>query len=126
MKKIKKHFPKIKKSIKSFLSNESWKITKKDALGLSLWTLAFWMIDEASWLNLLFNKWLEANLGTTTNWTWNNVTWHCSWETASHVNVSRAGHVNGAVTVTNWSWSLTGGHASHWSHWSHWSHNNCH
>ena len=31
----KKVFPKLKKSLKNFLTDESWKMTKKDALGIS-------------------------------------------------------------------------------------------
>jgi hypothetical protein len=41
-----KIFPRIKKSIKWFLTDESWKVTKKDVLGISAWTLAMsslWM-----------------------------------------------------------------------------------
>lgn len=34
-----KIFPKIKKKLTSFLTDESWKIAKKDALGLSAWAL---------------------------------------------------------------------------------------
>lgn len=37
----KKIFPKLKKSLKNFLTDESGKITKKDALGLSLAIAAF-------------------------------------------------------------------------------------
>ena len=34
-----KIFPQIKKSLKWFLTDESWKVTKKDVLGVSAWTL---------------------------------------------------------------------------------------
>lgn len=32
-------FPKIKKSLQGFLTDESWKVTKKDILGISWWAL---------------------------------------------------------------------------------------
>lgn len=48
MKKIgKKGFPKIQKSLKKFLTDESWKITKKGALWIWLWWAIIWGIDHA-------------------------------------------------------------------------------
>ena len=37
--KKKKLFPKLKKKIANFLADESWEITKKDALGISAWAV---------------------------------------------------------------------------------------
>ena len=43
----KKIFPKIKKKLHSFLTDESGKITKKDALGLSAWVALLWWVSSA-------------------------------------------------------------------------------
>jgi len=40
--------PKIKKSIKNFLTDESGKITKKDALGLSVATLFAMSVEQVA------------------------------------------------------------------------------
>ncbi|EKE26963.1 MAG: hypothetical protein ACD_4C00102G0002 [uncultured bacterium (gcode 4)] len=45
-------FPSIKKNIKWFLMDESWKITKKDALKLASWAIAISLwIDNSNALN---------------------------------------------------------------------------
>jgi len=46
--KNKKIFPKIKKKLKSFLADESGKITKKDALGLAAGAVLLSGVDEVS------------------------------------------------------------------------------
>ena len=44
----KKFFPKIKKKLKWFLTDESWKITKKDAFGLAAGAVLLSGIEEVS------------------------------------------------------------------------------
>lgn len=46
MGKIKKILPKIKKKLSDFLTDESGKITKKDALGISAWAVAFAALSD--------------------------------------------------------------------------------
>ena len=46
--KNKKIFPKIKKKLKSFLADESGKITKKDALGVAAWAMLLSGVEEVS------------------------------------------------------------------------------
>ena len=54
----KKIFPKIKKKLKSFLADESWKITKKDALGLAAGAVLLSWTEE---INAGCNFWGHAN-----------------------------------------------------------------
>jgi len=62
----KKIFPKIKKKLKWFLTDESWKITKKDALGLAAGAVLLSGVEEVS---------ASANYSGLGNWHGN--VYHC-------------------------------------------------
>ena len=116
MKKIssKKIIPKVKKSLKDFLTDESWKITKKDALWLSaVWAfLALWDQAAAAHVN---GPWHRS--GNTTSWS-ARATWslnstatcnHASWVVNWHF--SNVPAWTGDIT-----WTVTASHNSHSSH----------
>ena len=110
--KNKKIFPKIKKKLKSFLADESGKITKKDALGLAAGAVLLSGVDEV--VAGHSNTW-SPELPTTDGWqliiVWPSTCSHASWI----VN----GHYSANPTVNTWS-SNTYTHSSHGSHGS-WS-----
>ena len=86
-----KFIPKIKKSLKWFLTDESWKITKKDALGITLW------VGVLSWVDIDL---VSAN--------------HSSW--AQHSSATTcSGHANQA----SFSWYNSGSHQSWYLRWGH-------
>ncbi len=67
MSKIKKILPKVKKSLKDFLTDESGKITKKDALWITAWALAFsalWDVANAWWGH---HSWADHTSGAWTH-----------------------------------------------------------
>jgi len=43
----KKSFPKLSKKLKWFVTDESWKISKRDALWLSAWAVLLWWVEES-------------------------------------------------------------------------------
>jgi hypothetical protein len=112
-KKGKSLFPKIKKKIRSFLSDESWKITKKDAFWVSAIAALSTspMIAEAgTWWHASgwhFNwypdtiPWAHANVWVTW-WSCNHLSWLATW----HLNQN---------WVAPWIASISG-HGSHWSY----------
>ncbi len=55
-------FPKLKKSLKNFLTDESWKITKKDALGISAGAALLGVADDV----------LASHLSGVSHWNWNS------------------------------------------------------
>ncbi len=87
----KKIFPKLKKKITSFLTDESGKITKKDALGLSAGAIILaWLEDVSA---------VHAN-------SWHASWWHCGsvWPLWGHVNYAPS-HSNYASHDNNaWWW----------------------
>ena len=101
----KKFFPKIKKKLKWFLTDESWKITKKDALWLSVWAVLLAWIEEVNAVycsaGSVHSSWL--------------VNWHFSTTTNCSTNSDTISQ------IVNWH-SSHGSHGSHWSHGSHGSH----
>jgi len=111
----KKVFPKLKKKIKWFLTDESGKISKKDALWLAVGGMLLTGVDEVlactdTFIDpsvrvdplMVHNSWIV-------NWHFSNSLTTCA---GTH---SSAWHVS---NVLNWHNS----HGSHWSHWSHGSH----
>lgn len=114
-----KVFPKLQKKIKWFLSEESGKISKKDALWISVGALLLSEVHET----------LAANPAP---WTLTQGGWltECTASVTATATVSHAsGLVNGhysAVPTANIAFSgghaSHGSHGSHGSHWSHWSH----
>jgi len=131
MVKNKKIFPKLKKKLKWFLTDESGKISKKDALWLAVGAVLLSGVDtvaaHTNWPAWHYNQWA---IGCYSNWwhssaikTWHSsaiVNWHSSavpnwWHSSTGIRwwYLYQGHMN---------WVKHGSHGSHWSHWSHWSH----
>ena len=116
-------FPVLKKKIKWFLTDESGKISKKDALGLSAWAVLLSSAEDVL-------AWSHSNSCTTANRAWPDYTYAATseqpwmnapcWIRGSIV-------ANHASWVVNWhysgvpdlSWTATLGHSSHGSHGSH-------
>lgn len=113
----KKIFPKITKKIKSFLTDESGKITKKDALWLAAWAM---LIGSADIADAATTHYSHVSWSTTySEFTISYDTWacnvnHASWIVNGHYSGTPSATLNGAW-VTGISW-----HASHASSWS-WS-----
>lgn len=128
--KKKSFFPKVSTKLSHFLTDESWKITKKDALGLASWAILFASISEAH-----AGHSSSTSHSSSVGWNrpWGNG--HASgnwWSCTSTLNYSQH-----ASWVVNWhfssnvSWSWSGAScvwwtAGHWnvSHGSHGSHSN--
>lgn len=124
--KKKKVFPKLKKKLSNFLTDESWKITKKDALGISAWVAVLALGDDVHAGH--------ANHANHSNWA--GSTYSCNDRWTSLWNIQKAAH---GSWIVNWHYSNTpnawytgnayqwnGGHQSGTSHWSHSSHANTH
>ena len=103
----KKHFPTLEKKIKWFLSSESWKISKKDALWLAAWSALLSWISQAD----------AASSVYTCNAAW---TFTCSVEPAHG-----SWLVNWHMSSYPWATFWHGSHGSHASHGSHGSHGSC-
>jgi hypothetical protein len=112
----KKIFPKIKKSLTWFLTDESWKVTKKDILGISAWTLL------VSWL------WIEKTLAApppcshVSNSPHSSSCW--AWPSQSAVSgYSGWGHISTTLRWSSFSynpwlaWSPDHGSAMWWASW---------
>ncbi len=103
----KKLFPNFKKKLQSFLTDESWKITKKDALGLAAGGVFLWLAEDAGSHN-------DSN--------WHHHSWVGHGNTAcGHLSqaamnwYSRAGHVS---AYNRWA-TISQGHASGYAAWGH-------
>ena len=116
--KKKKIFPKLKKKIKWFLTDESGKITKKDALGLAAGAVLLSGVDEVSAGH-------SSNFSSKGNkdW-WGNPSCsyaHASWIVNGHYSRDVSGiviwHHEGSKTL--WTHSSHSSHGSHGSHGSH-------
>ncbi len=129
----KKIFPKIWKKLKGFLTDESWKITKKDALWLAAVTSLWVAINDVvaahtSSYTSTWGKW---------GWTWHSSYAHSNWLYCRATNHSSnmwhgSAIVNGSanyrfpsskhtssLTAGSLSWhGSASGHSSHWSSWS--------
>jgi hypothetical protein len=117
----KKFLPKLKKKIKGFLTEESWKISKKDALALSVGAALLAGVNESEAIHLnatvpdwrLWEAKFDADFTGTCNHSSWIVNWHYSWTpTLATINVN---------SVAHWSHGSHWSHASHGSHGSHWS-----
>lgn len=97
-------FPKIKKKIKGFLTDESGKISKKDALWLAVWGVLLSAINEVGAENWSID--VGGGLTCSTSAT-PNVS-HASWIVNWHYSTTPAA----SVTFSSW-------HVSHGSHGSH-------
>ena len=98
--KNKKVFPKLKKKLKWFLTDESGKITKKDALWLSAWALLLSSVDDLSagsdsW-SASVDAWgghicdAQAECTATANHASWIVNWHYSSNPAATANIQNA------------------------------------
>ncbi len=122
-KKLLKALPKIQKSITGFLTDESGKITKKDALSLSFWSAAAFTIPYVFWKGggghssrgSHWNNWCAESFNHT-NAPHSNVS-HSNGGTWGHVNqvavswASRWTHLSG-VSDTNHNVPNVNGHFS--------------
>lgn len=130
IKMTKKIFPKIKQKLKGFLTNESWKITKKDALWISAAVVLWSAIEDT----------FAAHSSHT------NVSWWSGWwsghSSFAHSNTlscgvsthaSSPGHASGLWTESTWESSIPENNYTAWNiswhgsvtwHSSHWSHSN--
>ncbi len=124
--KKKKIFPKIKKKLKSFLTDESGKITKKDALGLSAAGLLLTWANDAS---AAVTTWtVPAGLPFPNPADPNN---HNNSVAPTYMTVSWPATCSHASGIVNWHYSAVPnvnqtqtqyelhGHGSHGSHGSH-------
>lgn len=135
MDKKKKIFPKIQKKIRWFLTDESWKITKKDALWLAIWSM---ILSTANDLFADSPVCSDPSWVSHTSWITN---WHVSstpvftssptcttWNTSS--NLWCTVNTPHASWIVNWHFSNMAStpsvtptwHCSHASHSSHSSH----
>ena len=120
--KNKKIFPKLKKKLRSFLTDESWKISKKDALWLATWAVLLSGIDEVS-------AWHSSHNSHNSWTTWHLNQWHASWNLRSwHVSadpwaVIKTSHaswiVNGHYSWTPNGWIYDPAHTSWYGNWWH-------
>ena len=107
MSKIKKVFPKIKKSLQNFLTDESGEITKKNALWLAFWAAILSWIDDALAATQSFHySWAPAHINSG----------HSSWwsrdHSNSHVNWYENGYFSNLTVSYNDSTFCTTNHAS--------------
>lgn len=56
----KKIFPKLKKTLGNFLTDESWKMTKKDALGIAAGAALFSWAEEALAVSTHYNNFIAS------------------------------------------------------------------
>lgn len=113
----KKIFPKFQKKLHNFLMDESWKITKKDALWLAAATsITLWLADVHAWhtshtSQVPWGQWWGS---------WHSSYSHSSWlscPSLSHTTDSLSWHAS-AVSAGHTSWSYTPSHTSTFSAWS--------
>lgn len=112
-------FPRLKKKISRFLTDESWKITKKDALGLS--AAAVLLSSAESGVARHLSSGSDGHISgghVSGNYNVVNVG---STATCQHHSGVVNGHYSGSPAVQSSSFS---GHLSHGSHSSHGSHGN--
>ena len=122
---VKKKFPKFKKSLKNFLTDESGKITKKDALWLSAWAVLLSWIEDV----------VAGHSSTATPYSQAHANGYAWWTAISGVRTAHSsgiinGHLSGTPNGWTYSWRTGMGHlnqapfsgTSHASHNSHWNH----
>ena len=115
----KKFFPKIKKKLKWFLTDESGNITKKDALGLGVGVMLLSGIDEVS-----------AGCSLVGSYTPSSDTHYCSSVIVNHASWIVNWHYSSTPWYLWWDlkWTYTPSsdthtvsHSNHSNHSSHWS-----
>lgn len=116
MKKNTKKFPKIQKTVKNFLTDESGRITKKDALWIGAGVGIISSVDAATYH---FNQNMWG--GTTSNYVVTYNPGACNVNHASGVVNWHHSNIPNSTLNGNWITWVTW-HGSHWSHWSHGSH----
>ena len=117
------------------MTDESGKITKKDALWLGAAAILISWVD-----NVLANPSNHSNYTTSTSPAWsdpfpsnsevpNNGSRTNEWTIVSDATCNHASWIvnwhfssNPTVSMNSETIDFTKSHASHWSHWSHWSH----
>jgi hypothetical protein len=109
----KKIFPKIKKSLQWFLTDESWKISKKDALWISAWIAMLNIVDPD-----IVQAWHSSSWWTHSNST--SCSGHASqgsfsaYSSGSHQSGTPAGSHSSHTKAGHWSvsWWNPNGHFS--------------
>ena len=134
--KNKKSFPKFKKKLKGFVTDESWKISKRDALWLSAGAVFLWWVEQAVANTCIhsnsFSGWATrygAWWSVTSVWapfSWVN-TAHVSWNVNWHF--SRTPNWGGYFWYTAWSnyttlWWAQASFTWHWNSVAHSNHAN--
>jgi len=119
MKSKKSIFPKLKKKLKWFLTDESGKISKKEALWLSLWAvLLTWINEVNAWHASWSNNWNVWNVNSSIKCHWSQI---INWSTNIRwtlVSKSMTWHGSHGSHGSHWSHGSHGSHGSHWSSWS--------
>lgn len=127
-----KKFPKLKKSLKKFLTDESGKITKKDALGISaVAVLVAWVEDSFAGSSYTTNISPISTFYPTNGETYrspnhtNSVTKELviNWPaTCNHASGIVNGHFSSTPIASSSAetFDVTKTHSSHSSHWSGW------
>lgn len=112
--KKKLNIPKVKKKMKNFLTDESGKIAKKDALGIGVGSaILLWAsVWEVSWAAHCSGV-SHANQG---HGSWYRRNGHLSWTRAGTANQSNVnGHWSWRPTAWHQSWYIRGWHLSQWA-----------
>ncbi len=125
----KKFFPKFKKKLSSFLTDESGKITKKDALGLAAGALLLWSAGDVEAAHT------NGPCGHVSQWhaswytPWGHKNWYAPWGHVSQTAVDAkqmSSQVTGTKTshsswIVNWhySWTPNWWHVSWYNQWGH-------
>lgn len=115
----KKIFPKLSKKIQSFLTDESGKITKKQAFWVWIvWTLSSLESSQAGWWGYTYiSNWGHLN---TTSWWYHANAQPSTWcYPVYDYWVGYNGHYSNIAWPASYWWSL--GHGSHGSHGSHYN-----
>ncbi len=118
MKAKKKSFPKIKKKLSGFLSDESWKITKENAIGASVWAMLFAWFEQAVAAHT--NTFSPDIVDNKTFNIWGSVVCqHVSGVVNGHLSSTPTGNITGWQSVThashNSSWTWSGSGSGTWS-----------
>lgn len=139
----KKAFPKFKKKLKGFVTDESWKLSKRDALWLSAWAVFLWWVEQAAWYTCVHSNsltwwatryspgwnvtavWTPFSWIKTTHVSW-NVNWHFSqtpnwWGYSWYMAWASYTTLGWAAYSYTWHWNSVG-HSNHANHASHASH----
>ena len=118
--KNKKIFPKIKKKLKWFLTDESGKITKKDALWLAAWAILLsWAEDVSAWWSAHVNSNTLCQHVSQAHANWDLRAWHVSWlRNWGSINQPALSWTNTAHSswIVNWHYSST----PNWGAYSQW------